>query len=58
MRPNLYWALTVLPRPLIDLRSGIEFEMELLEMQFPDLADLDRPRVAGEWEAGLPRSAN
>jgi hypothetical protein len=53
--PNLYWALTVLPRPLIDLRKANEFEQKMLEMQFPDLADLDRPRSAEEWEAALVR---
>ena len=42
--PNLYWALAVLPRPLIDLRRAMEFEQRMPEMQFPDLADLDRPR--------------
>src|SRR5439155_2852483 len=53
--PNLYWALAVLPRPLIDLRKANEFEQNLLEMQFPDLADLDRPRSAEDWDAALVR---
>jgi hypothetical protein len=53
--PNLYWALTVLPRPLIDLRRANEFEQVMLEIQFPDLADLDRPRSAEEWDATLVR---
>lgn len=53
--PNLYWALAVLPRPLIDLRKTMEFEQQLLEMQFPDLADLDRPRAPEHWDATLVR---
>src|SRR5262249_41143703 len=53
--PNLSWALTTLPRPLVDLRRGNDFEYPLLEMQFPDLADLDRPRSAEEWDAALRR---
>ncbi len=53
--PNLYWALTALPRPLIDLRRGMEFEYKYPEMQFPDLADLERPRTAAEWDAALAR---
>jgi hypothetical protein len=53
--PNVYWALTVLPRPLIDLRWGFEFEHELLELQFPDLADLDRPHSTEEWDAAFAR---
>jgi hypothetical protein len=53
--PNLYWALTALPRPLIGLRRQMEFEQRVPEMQFPDLADLDRPRAAAEWDAALKR---
>ncbi len=53
--PNLYWALTAMPRPLIDLRKGMEFEQRVLEMEFPELADLDRPRTAEEWNAVLAR---
>lgn len=53
--PNLYWALTVLPRPFIDLRHANEYEQNMLEMQFPDLADLDRPRTPEQWDAVLVR---
>jgi hypothetical protein len=53
--PNLYWALTVLPRPLIDLRKNLEYEQGMLEMQFPDLKDLDRERSPEEWNASLIR---
>ncbi|HKI33995.1 MAG TPA: hypothetical protein VKA46_19235 [Gemmataceae bacterium] len=52
---NLYWALTVLPRPLIDLRRPLENEFALLEMQFPDMADLDRSRTPEQWNAVLFR---
>jgi hypothetical protein len=53
--PNLYWSLTALPRPLIDIRAELEFEQRVVEMQFPDLADLDRLRTPGEWDVGLKR---
>jgi hypothetical protein len=53
--PNLYWALSVLPSPLIDLRKATELEFKMLEMQCPDLADLDRPRSPEEWDAALRR---
>jgi hypothetical protein len=53
--PNLYWALTALPRPLIDMRNHLEFDRGLLEMQFPELADLGRARSAAEWDATLKR---
>jgi hypothetical protein len=51
--PNLYWPLTALPRPLIAMRKGMEFEQRLMGMEFPDLADLDRPRTAEQWGAVL-----
>ncbi len=54
--PNVYWALTVVPRPLIDLGKGYDFEYEMLQLQLPDLADLDRPRSAQEWEAAFSRT--
>jgi hypothetical protein len=53
--PNLYWSLTALPRPLISFRRQLEFEQRVIEWQFPDLADLDRPRPAAEWDAALKR---
>jgi hypothetical protein len=53
--PNLYWALAVLPRPLIDLRKANELEQRVPEMQIPDLAELDRPRSPEEWDATLVR---
>jgi hypothetical protein len=51
--PNLYWSLAILPHPLIDLRKGIDFEYRTTELEFPDLADLDRPRTPAQWDAVL-----
>jgi hypothetical protein len=53
--PNLYWALAVVPRPLIDLRKQNEVEQKMLEMEFPILADLDRQRTPEQWEDDLQR---
>jgi hypothetical protein len=39
--PNLYWALTMLPRPLIDMQAGVEAEMDGICLVFPELRDLD-----------------
>lgn len=51
--PNMYWALAVVPRPLNNLRKAYEIEQDMLEMQFPDTADLDRPRTPPEWDRAL-----
>jgi hypothetical protein len=51
--PNLYWALTALPRPFINLNDEYDSEYRLLEWQFPDLGDLDRPRPPEQWDEAL-----
>lgn len=53
--PNLYWSLTNLPRPLIDLRDGIDIEYHVVEMELPDLADRSASRSPEEWDAALKR---
>jgi hypothetical protein len=53
--PNLYWALAALPRPLIGLRSGLAFEYQTFDKQFPELSDLDRERTAEQWDGVLRR---
>ncbi len=53
--PNLYWALTALPRPLIDLRKEMETEQKVIEWIIPELTDLDMPRTDAEWESRLAR---
>lgn len=44
--PNLYWSLTALPRPLVDMRQSMQFESESAMMVFPELARADN--VSGE----------
>jgi hypothetical protein len=53
--PNLYWALTALPRPLIDPRDSTEWEYRMVEMQIPVLADLERERTPEQWDGVLRR---
>jgi hypothetical protein len=51
--PNLYWALTMLPRPMIDMRRGIEAEMYGATTLFPEVRDLDAQRSPDEWRQAL-----
>ena len=37
------------------MRDSYEFEYKFMDMQFPDLADLDRPRSPEQWEAALKK---
>ena len=53
--PSIYWPLASLPRPMIDLRRGYDFERRMVELQFPDMANLKRPRSPAEWDATLRR---
>ncbi len=49
--PNLYWALTQLPRPLVDVRASVEMEERFLQMTVPGLDDLKQIRTKEEWTA-------
>lgn len=51
--PSLYWALTFLPRPLIDLRTGLEGEMYALHLTFPALTEGERSPE--EWNAAAQK---
>ncbi len=53
--PNLYWALTTLPRPLIAFRDAAERELAFGRWMIPELNDLDQPRSPLEWSARLAR---
>ncbi len=46
--PSLYWALSALPRPLIDPRPGLDGEDELNESFLPGLAELRKGPVSAE----------
>ncbi len=39
--PNLYWALTALPDPVIDMHTSLEYEREMLFVEFPQLRNLE-----------------
>jgi len=51
--PNLYWALTALPSPLIDLRKAVEYEQAALFVELPGLANLDREVMTPEQASRL-----
>jgi hypothetical protein len=46
--PNLYWAVTTLPRPFIDPRPGLQGEAILFDSLFPDLRELEKGPVSAE----------
>jgi hypothetical protein len=50
--PNLYWAVASAPRPMIDIRPGIEQELNLA-YQLPFLRDSEKPHSPEEWTQGL-----
>jgi hypothetical protein len=53
--PNLYWVLTDLPRPLVDVRIGNEFEQRVWEFDFPELVAAETTRSESEWKVVLAR---
>ncbi|MDE2506087.1 MAG: hypothetical protein KGM43_02640 [Planctomycetota bacterium] len=56
--PNLYWALTALPRPLIPFRDQTELERRLPERMFPELVSAAQPHTPAEWTSLLERLHN
>jgi hypothetical protein len=38
--PNLYFALSALPRPLVDIRHELEMERDILYLSYPELQEL------------------
>jgi hypothetical protein len=56
--PNLYWALTALPSPLIDARPGIDGERDALYLTFEDLDKVEAANWPAErWQGILERVA-
>jgi tetratricopeptide (TPR) repeat protein len=53
--PNLYWALTSLPNPLINVRATIRYELNTIYRSFPPLRELRKPQNAEQVRALLDR---
>jgi len=52
--PNLYWPLTALPRPVVDLRPAIEFEGASFYQAFPELwTSKTKTQTPEQWQADL-----
>src|SRR5262249_49029480 len=46
--PNLYWALTTLPHPFVDVRRSMRYELGTLYRSFPQLRDLEEKKLTAE----------
>lgn len=56
--PNLYWALTDLPRPLIDMRRAYEVESQGISTNFPEIPDISNAKLSSqEWREMLSHIA-
>lgn len=53
--PNLYWALTCLPRPMIDMRMAADVEMSTLYLAYPELRGLDEAHTPEYWRELLEK---
>ncbi len=52
--PNLYWALSMLPQPFIDMRGGLEAEMSAFDLSYPELRNLEtKNRSPEDWQKVL-----
>ena len=49
--PNMYWALTALPRPLVSMKSSLSYERDFAFEEFKQLKLVDEePLPAGYWK--------
>lgn len=54
--PNLYWALSAMPQPLVSFRRSLAYERQMLYEQLKVLREVDgSPRPAGYWSDFLDR---
>jgi hypothetical protein len=52
--PNLYWALTELPRPMVSLRRGLRYERYALRFTLPKIYELTRETYTKEaWQVRM-----
>ena len=52
--PNLYWTITQLPRPLVDLRGAMELEGSTVYLLFPLLHEAKtKSYTPAQWQAKL-----
>ena len=48
--PNYYWDLAGIPRPLVDARTAVEWEWNILPQTYPELQNLDAVVTAEQWQ--------
>jgi len=52
--PNLYWSLTALPNPPVELRPALALEADSLFLAFPELRGIEQAQHSPEeWDAML-----
>jgi hypothetical protein len=56
--PNLYWALTALPSPIVNMSNALDVERQALVLSFPELRDVATARRSPEeWRDVFRRIA-
>jgi hypothetical protein len=51
--PNLYWALSDLPDPFIDLRQSLSYEYDMMYWELPELQDLGQKVLSDAQASAL-----
>jgi hypothetical protein len=44
--PNLYWPLSALPRPLVEIQTALEQELNIVYRSFPELRELHNTKLS------------
>ncbi len=57
--PNMYWALMALPRPIVDLRPGMDAETHFIDFALPKLQNFETANYSPEqWREQLVTAAS
>lgn len=56
--PNLYWSLTMLPRPLVPMRKALAAERRVLEYTIPEVKEMERRIFTSEEAKQVARKFN
>jgi tetratricopeptide (TPR) repeat protein len=51
--PNLYWALSELPRPLVEVRRSIKSELNTIYRSFPEIRELKSKKLSNDEARAL-----
>ncbi|MBN1972168.1 MAG: hypothetical protein JW787_00910 [Sedimentisphaerales bacterium] len=51
--PNLYWALSSLPRPMVDMQIAIQYELDTFFIAFPEIKNIENELLSTQQASNI-----